>query len=219
MMCSTPPYRSWGRAARRYKGWALAIRSKKPLDALHRGVQSEGIGRQMGAEIPDLADGRLEVLAELVGDPRQNDLHAVFLQVLLHMEVGAGVEVHQQLAGDQHPGLAAGAVPGEIPQGADGSPEGADHLSQSLLGCLGDPLHTGLEHPVGLAGRCLVGPDLPAQLLQDVQHGEGPGRQQHGVCAQHGHAGVDALGVAGVGGEDGDISNPALSRALRRMGV
>ena len=35
---------------------------QKPLDELHGAVQGEGIGRQMGTEVPDLADGRLEAL-------------------------------------------------------------------------------------------------------------------------------------------------------------
>jgi hypothetical protein len=118
---------------------------QKPLDELHGAVQGEGIGRQMGTEVPDLADGRLEVLAELVGDAGQDDLHVVAFQVLLHVEVGAGMKVHQQLAGDQHPGLAAGAVIAEPPECLDGPPEGTDHLAQPLLGCGGNPLHTFAE--------------------------------------------------------------------------
>ncbi|CAN3999726.1 hypothetical protein PBMFNG_PBMFNG_16160, partial [Dysosmobacter welbionis] len=133
--------------------------------------------------------GRLEVLAELVGDAGQDDLHVVAFQVLLHVEVGAGMKVHQQLAGDQHPGLAAGAVIAEPPECLDGPPEGTDHLAQPLLGCGGNPLHTFAEHAVRLACRRLIGADLPAQLLQNVQHGEGPRRQQHRPGPQHGHAG------------------------------
>ena len=119
------------------------------------------------------------------------------------MEVGAGMEVHQQLAGDQHPGLSDGAVIVEAAEGVDGPAEHPDHLPQPLLGALSNVFHTGPEHPVGLTGDGLIGTDLPAKLLQNVQHGEGPRRQQHRPGPQHGNARVDALGVAGVCGEDG----------------
>jgi len=119
------------------------------------------------------------------------------------MEVGAGMEVHQQLAGDQHPGLSDGAVIVEAAEGVDGPAECRDHLAQSLFGALGDPFHTGSEHPVGLSRHRLIGPDLPGEVLQNVQHGEGPRRQQHRPGPQHGNARMDALGVAGVCGEDG----------------
>ena len=96
-----------------------------------------------------------------------------------------------------------------------------DHLAQPLLGCRRQCHSThALEHPVRLACHRLIGADLPAQLLQNVQHGEGPRRQQHRPGPQHGHAGVDTLGVAGVCGEDGDVfKSGAVQRLAEDRGV
>ena len=134
------------------------------------------------------------------------------------MEVGAGVEVHQQFAGDQYPGLGGRAVVADLPEGGDGPAEGRQHPPHSLLGAPGDVLHAITEHPVRLPGYRLIGTDLPAQLLQDIQHGKGPGRQQHRPCPQHGHAGVNAFGVAGIRGQDGDAFKARAVQSLAKDG-
>ena len=118
----------------------------------------------------------LRVLVEVrlpddVGHARLNDLEPVALQVQLDVVVGAGMEVQQVLADDEHLRLAAGAVVRDLLHHVDGlgksAFEGAKRLAAQAFHRKVKRLVKGA---VGSTRLGLVGAHLAQQLLERIDH-------------------------------------------------
>ena len=84
------------------------------------------------------------------------------------------MERHQVFTGDEHPGAGLAPVIGngaEIVHGLfESGDSGANAPGQRRRNAIDGPV----KDLIGLPGPQLVRPDLPAQLLQQVHHGQGP---------------------------------------------
>ena len=134
-----------------------------------------------------------------------DDLHAVALQIELDVAVGAGVEVEQVLAHDEHARAGVRAVVGHLVHLGDCALEAS--LAARHAACahaVDDVVHAALERRVGGACRQLVGADLAQQLLEGVDHGE-HGHDAHRAAQAEGVAGLDVVRVLVVVAHDGDV--------------
>ena len=122
-------------------------------------------------------------LPDDVGHARLDDLEPVVLQVQLDVVVGAGVEVQQVLANDEHLRLAVGAVVRDLLHHVDGlgksTFKGAKRPAAQTFHQQVDRL---FEGAVGSTRLGLVGAHLAQQLLERIDH-----RQREGDFERRAH--------------------------------
>jgi len=156
-------------------------------------------------------------LADDVGHARLDDLEAVVLEVLLHVVVGAGVEVQQVFAHDEHARAQFAAIVFHLVH--DGN-----RLLERLLGAarpvrlqaLHQHVDGPLERVVGTARHQLVGAHLAQQLFQRVDHRQHQ-RDADGAHHVHRPPGLLVVIVDVVVRDDGHVLVPGVVEGLAQQ--